>query len=136
MNCPDIDHLIDLAGGGVADPELQAHLESCGACRGDLFLIRELPAAFQPQLTVPEHLVQRAMQDIMAVRAGEEKRRGVRAQLLGTTVLGSLTAAGVVLITNAGSGTPGTLLTFSLAVGVLSAATQFGTSQRRELDRA
>jgi hypothetical protein len=76
------------------------------------------------------------MQDIMAVRAGEEKRRGVRAQLLGTTVLGSLTAAGVVLITNAGSGTPGTLLTFSLAVGVLSAATQFGTSQRRELDRA
>jgi predicted anti-sigma-YlaC factor YlaD len=135
MSCPDIDHLIDLAAGATADAELQAHLESCSSCRGDLLLIRELPGAFRRELEIPDPLVQRIMADVGVLRAREESRRGIRTQIVSTAILGSLTTAGVVFLTGAGTLAPAPLLTFSLSVGALAAATRFGAIQRKELDR-
>ena len=135
MSCPDIDHLIDLAAGARADAELQAHVESCPTCRRDLLLIREIPVAFRRELEVPDGLVQRVMADVRVRGAREETRRGVRTQVLGTTILGSLTAAAVVFVTDPLTPAPGSLLTFSLTAGVLAAAAQFGATQRKELDR-
>jgi anti-sigma factor RsiW len=129
MSCPDIDDLIELGTGSRSDPELEAHLEGCPICRAHLLLIREIPRAFQPELDVPEHLVRRVMLDVEALRREEENRRGLRAQLVGTGILGTLTAAAVVCQTGMDYATPATLLGFSLAVGVLSAATQFGARQ-------
>ena len=135
MSCPDIDHLIDLAAGTRTDAELQAHVESCPTCRGDLLLIRELPVAFRPELEIPDPLVPRIMADIGVLRAREESRRGTRTQIMGTAILGSLTTVGVVFLTGAGTAAPAPLLTFSLSVGALAAATRFGAIRRRELDR-
>jgi hypothetical protein len=135
MICPDIDRLIDLAAGASVDAELQAHLESCPNCRGDLLLIQEIPLAFRQELEVPDGLVQRVMADVRVRGSREESRRGVRSQFLGTTILGSLTAAGVVLLTEPLGVAPGSILTFSLTAGILAAAAQFGAIQRKELDR-
>jgi hypothetical protein len=136
MSCPDIDHLIDLAAGARADAELEAHVESCATCRRDFLLIREIPVVFRQELEVPEVLVQRVMADVRARQSREETRRGVRTQVLGTTILGSLTAAAVVFVTDPLGPAPGSLLTFSLTAGVLAAVAQFGAIQRKELDRA
>jgi hypothetical protein len=136
MSCPDIDRLIDLAAGTRTDAELQAHVESCATCRGDLLLIREIPAAFGRELAVPDGLVQRVMADVRVRESREKDRRGVQTQALGTTILGSLTTAGVVVLTGAGTTAPAPLLTFSLTAGVLAAAAQFGAIQRKEPDRA
>jgi anti-sigma factor RsiW len=135
MSCPDIDHLIDLAAGAPADAELQAHLESCPTCLRDLRLIREIPVAFRQELEVPDGLVRRVMADVRARGSREETRRGVRTQVVGTTILGSLTAAAVVFETHPLSPAPGSLLAFSLTAGVLAAAAQFGVTQRKEVDR-
>lgn len=129
MSCPDIDDLIDLGTRSEADPKLEAHLEGCPTCRAHVLLIREIPRAFRPELEVPEHLVRRVMLDVETLKLEEENRRGLRMQLVGTAILGTLTAAGVVYQTGMENATPATLLGFSLTVGVLSAATQFGARQ-------
>lgn len=136
MKCPDTDRLIDLASGGRPDGELESHLDACPDCREDLELIREIPAAFSPRLEVPEHLVQKTMALLRGLLAEEERRRALRMEVLGTAILGSLTAAAVILLTGSGvGGGTGSLLTYCMAIGVLSGAIRFGEGRRRDLGR-
>jgi len=119
MSCPDINRLIDFLGDGRPDADLEAHLEECPSCQADFRLLRELPAAFRPEIEVPEQLVQRVMAELALAGLSPERHQTPALQVLGSGLLGSLTAVSVITATGSGSaGDPIDLLLFAFAVGL------------------
>lgn len=59
MTCPDTERLLEAVLGETADPAVEHHLGACPDCRATSRLVRELRAAYRPQLIVPEELVER-----------------------------------------------------------------------------
>lgn len=78
MKCHDIDRLIDLGDRAepnvVADPAVQAHLDTCAACCDAERLVRSVREAFHPSepVPVPAHVVARA-QAMVARRAAAHR---------------------------------------------------------------
>ncbi len=131
MSCPDINRLIDLLDDPRADVELLAHLEGCPSCQAEFRLIQEIPAAFRPELEVPEALVQRVMADIAVSTSSSGRPRVPALQVLAAGVLGSITAAAAILATGSGgTGDPLDLLLFCLGVGTVSIGLQVRAETR------
>lgn len=59
MSCPDTERLLEAVLGDNADPAVQHHLRACLDCRATARLVREMRAAYRPELLVPEELVER-----------------------------------------------------------------------------
>jgi len=137
MSCPDINRLIDLLGDPQSDVELLAHLEGCPSCQVEYRLIREIPAAFRPEIEVPEALVQRVLADIALTTPPPERTRVPALQLLTGGVLGSITAVAAILATGlGGTGRPLDLLLFSLGVGLIAGVAQSRESRPVELNKS
>lgn len=125
MNCPDIDRLIDLQAAQGPDPEFEAHLENCPACRADLRIIQRISAAFRPEMEIPERMIQRVLAGLPEPDPLPESQRPPFAQTLITGLLASLTAmAAVVAAESTGNGNLSVLLSFSLGVGAVSVVLQ------------
>ncbi|MCJ7627582.1 MAG: hypothetical protein MUO50_04240 [Longimicrobiales bacterium] len=125
MDCPDINCLIDLVGEVHTNPELEAHLLVCPSCRDDLRLFRELAAALRPDLEVPDRLVPRVMAAVDVPEPPPEKHRIPVVQVLGSGVLGWLTALGVIIVTGSvGAGEPIDLFLFSALVGITASVVE------------
>jgi hypothetical protein len=60
-SCPEPDRLADLRVEGPDDLELRAHVASCNACRGTVWLYREIRNVFPPELPISERLVLRGL---------------------------------------------------------------------------
>ena len=136
MSCPDINRLIDLLGDPQSDVELLAHLEGCPSCQAEYRLIQEIPAAFRPEIEVPEALVQRVMAGIPVSTSPQERPRVPAIQVLAAGVLGSLTAAAAILATGlGGTGGPLDLLLFSLGVGLVAGVVQSREGRLVRVDR-
>jgi hypothetical protein len=119
MSCPDINRLIDLLGVDQEDAEVEKHLETCPSCQASFRLLRELPAAFRPEIELPDHLVQGVMENLSWAESSPEPYRPPGLQVLGSGLLGSLTAICVIVATDSRSaGNPVDLLLFALAVGL------------------
>ena len=119
MSCPDINRLIDLLGADQEDTEVEKHLEECPSCQASVRLLRELPAAFRPEIELPDHLVQGVMDGLSQAEISTEPYRPPGLQVLGSGLLGSLTAISVIVATDSRSaGNPVDLLLFALAVGL------------------
>jgi hypothetical protein len=120
MNCPELERLLEVFVDGAHDEELNAHVARCPDCTTYLTLLQALPAALDPDVTVPEALLDRTAAALAALpEADEETESGglVLAVLLsgflgGATTLGFLIVAGV-----AGAGTLAQMLLASVGVG-------------------
>lgn len=117
------------------DEELSDHLEACPSCRAQYRLLQELPAAFHPDVEVPEALIQRVMANIAVAFTTEAAPRVPVLQPVIGGVLGSITAVAAVLA----SGTahvddPTELLLFFLGVGL--ATCLFQLRSMRSLEQA
>ncbi len=125
MSCPDINRLIDLLDDPRSDGELLTHVEGCSSCQVEYRLIQEIPAAFRPEIEVPEALVQRVMADIAVSTPPSGRPRVPALQVLAAGALGSITAAVAILTTGSmGTAPLGDLLLFSLGVGLVSGLVQ------------
>jgi predicted anti-sigma-YlaC factor YlaD len=58
MTCPDTERLLEVVLGETVDPAVQAHLKECRECADTAELVREMRAAYGPELRVPEELVE------------------------------------------------------------------------------
>ncbi len=122
MNCPDINRLIDLAESPEADREIRDHLEDCGTCRATLALIRELPAAYRPEMEVPEELVQKTLGAVFGLEPVTPSPVFVPLHALIAGTLGAVTVVlGIALSGSVGSGGSKELLLFSLGAGLAAA---------------
>jgi hypothetical protein len=119
MSCPDINRLIDLLGADQEDAEVEKHLARCPSCQANFRILRELPAAFRPEIEMPDHLVQGVMDNLFGAEISPEPYRPPGLQVLGSGLLGSLTAICVIVATDSRrAGNPVDLLLFALAVGL------------------
>ncbi len=115
MSCPDTNRLIDLRNDELGDLELRAHLQQCPTCRAELRIIREITAAFRPEIAVPQSLVRRTMAGIL-LQKDTPRARALHAAA--AVALGTLTAAATTVVTGStDSGGPLALLLFSVAMG-------------------
>ena len=131
MSCPDVNRLIDFLGGNQPDPELEAHLSVCPSCRTDLRLLREIPAAFRPELAVPEPLIQRVMADLPLPEAATGAHPASPFQVFGSGLLGTLTAMATIAVTGSGvPGDPSTMILFSLVVGLVVSLANIWTDRK------
>ena len=121
MKCPDINRLIDWEQAGGVDEGIQVHLRTCDSCRSALHLIRELPAAFQPEIEVPEHLVQRTLAAVMETAPAADRPHPVPIHGFIAGVLASVSTFLVIAVTGSvGTGGMKGLILFSLAMGVVA----------------
>ena len=135
MKCPDINRLIDVAGGAPPDTELEAHLSSCSSCRADLGLLQEIQALFRPEEEVPEHLVQRVLATLDSEEAALEKRRMNVPQAALSGVLGAMTTFAVLVVTGStGTENPADMVLFSLGLGLAASLVQI--RMRRQIGLA
>jgi hypothetical protein len=128
MACPDTNRLIDLLEGGEGELDLRAHVQECATCRAEFNLIREIPAAFRPALTVPDYLVGRVMMRLRGSSPGWTLRKRHVASAAG---LGAITVAATIVGTGlADAGSPLGLLVFSATAGALAAAYEVRLARR------
>ena len=120
MSCPDLDRLIDLYHG-LSDPELERHVSACPLCQADLEAILLLPVVWETEVDLPDALVERVLATVPVVEGRPERSRESFNQRLVTGLLGSVTAAFVLLASGSydASG-PKLLLMLSLVAGALS----------------
>ena len=117
--------MIDHVGAAQPNAGLDAHLLVCSSCKAEVQMLRDLSAVLRPESEVPEQLVQRVMASVDLPTPSPEKNRVPVSQVLGSGVLGWLTALGVLVITgSAGAGGPAPVLLFSFAVGVTATGVQ------------
>lgn len=58
MTCPDTERLLEVVLGEGVDPRVQHHLRACPDCAATARLIRDMRAAYRPELHIPDELVQ------------------------------------------------------------------------------
>ena len=120
MSCPDIDRLVEyLTSGRRSDVEVEAHLESCGSCQEEVFLIRELLGSLSPEMEVPESLVQRTLTTLWESEKLPAKIHVPIPQVAASGALGFLTAFLAIMASGTGESSGLVLpLVCSLLVGL------------------
>lgn len=135
MSCPDIDRLVEyLTSGRRSDVEVEAHLESCGSCQEEVFLIRELLGCLSPEMEVPESLVQRTLTTLLESEKLPAKNHPPIPQLVAAGTLGFLTAFLAIMASGSGGGSGPVLpLVSSLLVGLGSVFVQGRVGRARRI---
>ncbi len=129
MSCPDTNQLINLRNDELGDLELRAHLQQCPTCRAELRLIREISAAFRPEIAVPQSLVRRTIAGI-PLQKDHPRARALHAAA--AAALGTLTAAATIVVTGSrDSGGPLALLIFSVVIGSVAGLYELRSSRPR-----
>ena len=129
MSCPDTNRLIDLGNDELEDLALRAHLQRCPMCRAELQLIREIPAAFRPEIAVSQSLVRRT---IAGISLQEDSPRARALHAAAAAALGTLTAAATIVVTGStDSGGPLALLIFSVVIGSVAGLYELRSSRPR-----
>jgi len=120
MTCPTIERLLEVFVDGVQDAEVETHVANCPECSAYVTLFEELPAVFEPDITVPEALLERTAAALAALPEPLEETSSVGLFLatLLSGVLGWVTTLCILIGAGAaGSGTPIQLLLTSVSVG-------------------
>ena len=105
MTCPDIERILELALDESADPEARAHVQECEDCRARLRLVTAARGAYTPELHVPEHLVLRARDAVVAEARRSGDAVGADASLTPWSVVASfLLGSSTVLLAAFGTG--------------------------------
>ncbi len=116
MTCPHLDHVVDHALDLRAVAGLSDHMAQCDECRHVLRVLKEVEDVRATE--VPEHVAQRAMDEVTALWI-EERARPKPWEIGATGALGGLTVVTTALV--AGTlGAEGSLL--PLAATTLAAA--------------
>jgi len=123
MTCPDLDHLIShLTSEPGADPELEAHLQSCEGCQAELALIEQLVDSVRsPVMEVPEALNQRVLDRILKPQEASTSARPSMPQLIASGSLGFSTAF-LAILASGSAGSSGPTVTLSLSLLMSSTA--------------
>ena len=139
MSCPDIERIIDLALGGGLDPEVEAHTRQCAECRAELRMIAEVRNAFSPAISVPDALIDAAVDGVLETQEKQAAvaRRRARWPAMAAGVLGALTVLGTVLATDSVDPTGSQwLVLYALVVGVVAGLGEMWLSRRGDPARA
>lgn len=127
MNCPDTERLFSLALGEATDPELEAHMLSCEECKREILLVRELRQALEPQMHVPDVLIESTVDMVLDQTATEKLVHATAWDVPVAACLGALTTTLTVIATGSlGSGG----LPALAAIGLLGAIGSGGWEYR------
>ena len=66
MSCPDTDRILELTLHDAADLEAAAHVQECADCRALVRIVLEARHAYEPDLRVPDALVARTVDSLVA----------------------------------------------------------------------
>lgn len=106
MSCPDLERLLSVVVDGVVDPEADAHVRSCATCGGTLRLVRGMRAAYRPEMSLPDSLIESRVEWVLSeLGAPEHGRSATPWELAVTGTLAFLTVLVTLIVTGSmGSG--------------------------------
>lgn len=93
MSCPDTEQLLEVVLGETVDPAVQAHLKECRECMDTSKLVREMRAAYRPELRIPEELVEGRVELIT------ERLSGRSSELLESSLWDAATSGALAFVT-------------------------------------
>lgn len=105
MTCPDTDRLLEVVLEGKTDADCQAHVQACPECAATSRLVREMRAAYRPELHIPDEVLE-ARVDWIVQQLPTSSPARAESTLVDALVSGVLAFA-TVLLTIVGTGSVG-----------------------------
>ena len=120
MTCPEMERLIESELGQLDSSSLEAHVQTCEACRVDLLTIRALAGVGGPERELSEALIAQIISGLPEPEASQERGWGTSLHLCLTWGLGFLTAlVSVVATGSTGSVRPSSILFLAMGFGAI-----------------